>query len=97
MTARETAALRRKVAVCRHGQLKRQCVLCEADDNVKRLVRKIKTLERDRMFARSLLLPGQVAIYKLAMRLYLADAPDTWKACLNNLYLACARARKGTK
>ena len=72
MTARETAALKRR----------------------------IRLLERDRMQARSLLLPNQVAVYKAALKWAEDRIPADGAMCpciACKLVRACARARKGTK
>ena len=66
------------------------------------LKRKIAALERDRMFARSLLLPGQMAVYRAAMRWnkWLSigkPGADYRKYCdaFEALNRACARSRRG--
>ena len=92
MTARETAALKRRRQLWTKADYRAE---------IEMLKRKIAVLERDRMFARSLLLPNQIAVYKAAMRWY-----EIWSgeittrsayAEVNKLARACARARKGTK
>jgi len=60
---------------------------------IQTLKRRINALEKDRMFARSLLLPNMVSVYKAAM--YFArfeEGGNCWPA-ITRLFRACRKAR----